>query len=71
LPLIQGQPAMQGPALFYLGMANYQLGKMTNSKAKVLEGSKFSEQSMAIPGPYQDQARHNALVMKDEAARMR
>ena len=71
LPLIQGQPAMMGPALFYLGMANYQLGKMTNSKAKVLEGSKFSEQSMAIPSPYQDQARHNALVMKDEAARMR
>jgi hypothetical protein len=26
---------------------------------------------MAIPGAYQDQARHNALVMKDEAARMR
>jgi hypothetical protein len=71
LPLIQGQPAMQGPALFYLGMANYQLGKMTNSKAKVLEGAKFSEQSMAIPGPYQDQARHNSLVMKDDAAKMR
>jgi hypothetical protein len=71
LPLIQGQPAMQGPALFYLGMANYQLGKMTNNKAKVLEGAKFSEQSMAIPGPYQDQARHNSLVMKDDAAKMR
>ena len=71
LPLIQGQPSMQGPALFYLGMANYQLGKMTNNKAKVLEGSKFSEQSMAIPGPYQDQARHNSLVMKDDAAKMR
>jgi tetratricopeptide (TPR) repeat protein len=71
LPLIQGQPAMQGSALFYLGMANYQLGKMTNNKAKVLEGAKFSEQSMAISGPYQDQARHNALVMKDDAAKMR
>ena len=71
LPLIQGQPAMQGPALFYLGMANYQLGKMTNSKAKVLEGAKFCEQSMAIPGPYQNDARHDSLVMKDEAARMR
>jgi hypothetical protein len=71
LPLIQGQPAMQGPALFYLGMANYQLGKMTNNKAKVLEGAKFSEQSMAIPGPYQNQARHNSLVMKDDAAKMR
>src|SRR5664279_4088273 len=71
LPLIQGQPAMLGPALFYLGMANYQLGKMTLNKARVLEAAKFSEQSMAIPGAYQDQARHNALVMKDEAARMR
>jgi hypothetical protein len=71
LPLIQGQPAMQGPALFYLGMANYQLGKMTNNKAKVLEGAKFSEQSMAIPSPYQDQARHNSLIMKDDAAKMR
>ena len=71
LPLIQDNPAYLGPALFYLGMANYKLGQMTNSKAKVVEAAKFSEQSMAIPGPYQDQARHNALVMKDEAARMR
>ena len=71
LPLIQGQPAMLGPALFYLGMANYQLGKMTMNKAKMLEAVKFSEQSMAIDSPYADQARHNALVIKDEAARMR
>jgi len=71
LPLVQGQPAMLGPALFYLGMANYNLAKMTNNKAKMVEAAKFSEQSMAIPGPFQDQARHNSLVMKDEAARMR
>ena len=68
LPLIQGQTAMLGPALFYLGMANYQLGKMTLNKAKMLEAVKFSEQSMVIDSPYADQARHNALVMKDEAA---
>ena len=66
-----GQPTMLGPALFYLGMTNYQLGKMTLNKAKMLEAAKFSEQSMAIDSPYADQARHNALVMKDEAARMR
>jgi tetratricopeptide (TPR) repeat protein len=71
LPLIQGQPTMMGPALFYLGMANYQLGKMTLNKAKMLEAVKFSEQSMAIDSPFADQARHNALVIKDEAARMR
>jgi hypothetical protein len=71
LPLIQGQGAMLGPALFYLGMANYQLGKMTMNKAKILDAVKFSEQAMVIESPYADQARHNALVMKDEAARMR
>lgn len=71
LPLNQGNDAAKGEILFYLGMANYQLGKMTLSKAKVLEAAKFSEQSMAIVSPFQDQARHNALVMKDEAVKMR
>jgi len=71
LPLIKGNDAMMGPALFYLGMANYQLGKMTNSKAKVLEGAKFSEDCAKITGPFTDQAWHNAQVMKTEAGQMR
>jgi hypothetical protein len=62
---------MTGEALFYLGMMNYQLGKMTNNKAKVLEAAKFSQDSAAIAGPFADQARHNALVMKNEAGTMR
>jgi hypothetical protein len=71
LPLIQGnQPAM-AESLFFLGMANYQLGKMTMTKAKILDAAKFSEQSAAIPSGYAEQARHNALVMKAEADRMR
>jgi hypothetical protein len=71
LPLIQGNDSMMGPALFYLGTVNYELGKMTLSKPRVLEGARFSEQCSGIEGPYADQARHNALVMKNEAARMR
>jgi len=71
LPLIQGDQPMMGPALFYLGMANYQLGKMTLNKAKVLEAAKFSEQSAGIESAFADQARHNAIVMKTEADRMR
>ncbi|HLK68755.1 MAG TPA: hypothetical protein VKU19_35235 [Bryobacteraceae bacterium] len=71
LPLIQGQPSMLAPALFYLGMADYQLGLMTVNKALVLDAAKFSEQSAMIASPYTDQARHNALVMKAEAAKMR
>jgi hypothetical protein len=71
LPLIQGNTAMMGPALFHLGVANYQLGKLLLNKARVLEAAKFSEQCAAIPGPYADQARHNALVMKSDAEKMR
>lgn len=71
LPLIQGNESMLAPALFHLGMSNYQLGKMTMNKARILEGAKFSDQCAAMDSGYADQARHNAQVMKNEAARMR
>lgn len=71
LPLIKGSDAMMGETLYNLGMANYNLGKMTLNKALVLEAAKFSEQSSVIAGPFADQARHNSIVMKAEAAQMR
>jgi hypothetical protein len=71
LPLIKGNNAMLGPALFYLGVANYNLANLTASKAKMLEAAKFSEQAAAIPGPTQDQAYKNSLAMKDAAAKLR
>ncbi|HMD76999.1 MAG TPA: hypothetical protein VKG86_06465 [Terracidiphilus sp.] len=71
LPYIKGEPALMGPALFYLGLDNYQLGKMTNNKKQVLEGAAFSDQCAAIVGPYQDQAYRNAMVMKSEGNSMR
>ena len=71
LPLIKGNDVMTGAALFNLGLANYQIGKMTMRKAQVLEAAKFSEQAAAIPGPYAQQAWHNAQIMKQEASRMR
>jgi hypothetical protein len=57
-----------GPAYFYLGWSNYQLGKLTGDRTKVQEGEKFSEQSAAIAGPMQQQASHNVAVMKQELA---
>jgi hypothetical protein len=71
LPLIQGNNAMLAPAYFYLGLANNQLGKQFLSKARVMEAAKFSDQCAAIPGPYADQARHNALIMRADAEKMR
>jgi len=71
LPLIAGNDAMRGAALFYLGVANYQLGRMTLDKARVLEAARFSEEAASIEGPYSQQAWHNALVSKTEAGKMR
>jgi hypothetical protein len=39
LPLVAGNDARNAAALFYLGLANYQLGKMTMKKAQVLEAA--------------------------------
>ncbi len=71
LPLIKGTEALLAPALFYLGVSNYQLGKMTNDKKRVLEGANFSDQAAAIAGPYQQLAWKNAALIKKEASAMR
>jgi hypothetical protein len=71
LPYIKGEPGLLAPALFYLGVDNYQLGVMTNNKKQVLEGATFSDQCAAIEGPYQHQAWLNSQSMKSAADRMR
>ena len=71
LPMIKDNPGMNGAALFYLGVANFELGKMTLNKARVLEAAKFSEQAAAIPGPLAQQAWKNAQIIKTEAGKMR
>ena len=71
LPLIKDNEEMTASALFYLGLANFQLGKLMLKKAQVLEAAKFSEQVGAMNSPLAQQARHNARVMRDEATKMR
>jgi hypothetical protein len=71
LPMIKGNNAMMSPALFYLGLANYNLGKASSSKAKVLEGAKFSDQCAAIPGELSTPAAKNATAMKADAAKLK
>jgi tetratricopeptide (TPR) repeat protein len=71
LPLITGNAAMMGPALYSLGLANYHLGKMTNSKAKVLEGAKYCQQASAVQWANAQQAWHDSQVIKREGDAMR
>jgi len=71
LPLIAGNNAQLGAAYFYLGVANYNLGKMINDRKKVMDGSRYSDESAKIQGPFQQQAWKNAQVMRNEANLMR
>ena len=66
LPLIQGQNELLGPALFYLGIANYNMAKPTKDKKLAADAVKFSDQCAAIKGPFQDPAKKNALSIRRE-----
>ena len=65
LPLVHDNTRM-GVVYFYLGLANYQLGKMTMDRTKMQAGLKYSQQSAAIAGPMKDQAYHNVLAIQNE-----
>lgn len=66
MPYITHDQRTLGIADFYLGLANYQIGKLTGDRSKIQEGERYSEQSAAIAGPMQQQAYKNAQIMKAE-----
>ncbi len=70
LPLVKGDSAMLASTLFHLAVSNYNLGRQSMNRARILEAANFSEQASKIPGPYQQQAWTNAHLMKSEADRM-
>ncbi len=71
LPHIRGNNALMGPALFALGVANFQLGTQTNNRKRVLEAADFSDQASKIPGAQSQDAWRNAQAMRAQAAKMR
>jgi hypothetical protein len=68
VPYISRDQRTLGIAYYYLGLADYQIGKATGDRTKVQEGQKYSDQSAAIAGPFQQQAYKNAQAMKQELA---
>ncbi len=66
LPYVQKDNTRLGPLYFTLGLCNYQFGKLTQDRSKIMAGEKYSELSAAIPGPMQAQATQNAISMKRE-----
>lgn len=70
LPYIKGEPALAAPAYFFLGVANYNVARATLDQARMKEAIRFSEQAVAIPGPYQEQAQKNVWAMQQDLARL-
>jgi tetratricopeptide (TPR) repeat protein len=70
LPYIRGNNAMAGPALFQLGLANFQLGVQTNNKKRVLEAASFSEQASKMSFAQAQDAYRNTQAMRAQAAKM-
>jgi len=61
-PLVKG--GQLGSTYFYLGLANYQLGTLTQDRTKIQTALKYSQQAAAIPGPNQGQASQNVAAMQ-------
>lgn len=66
LPLIQGQAALQAPALFYLGVANYNLGKPLKDKKRIADAIRFSDECAKMASPFKDPALKNSRGMRVE-----
>lgn len=66
VPAVKSDPILGGYALFYLGLAKYQLGKPLGDRAKMREGMQLFEQSAAIKSAVQDQAARNARTIRTE-----
>jgi tetratricopeptide (TPR) repeat protein len=66
LPAIRGDAQLAPTALFYLGLANYQLGKPLGDKRQMTEGLQFFQQCAEMSGPLQDQASKNVRLIKTE-----
>jgi hypothetical protein len=66
LPLIAGNNAMLSYAYYYLGLANYQMGKLTADRSKMTTGLQYTDRAAGTPGPMQGQAANNSSVMKRE-----
>lgn len=66
LPYIKGLPELEGPAYFYLGLANYRLAQASKNKARAVDAVNFSRQAAAIKGSHQAVAAKNVKVIAAE-----
>lgn len=71
LPFVKSEPELLGAALFYIGVANYNLGRTTANKPLMRDALQYSEQAAATKSAFQNSAQQNVYAIKQELLRMR
>ncbi len=71
LPNIKAEPALYAPALFQLGISDYNLAKITHDRVMMKDAINFSEECSKINSAVAGQAANNAFTMKKELANFR
>ncbi len=66
LPLIGGNAAMQAAAYFYLGVANFEIGKRSKDHKEIIDAVKFTELCAKMNSPYQAQAKQNLTAIRSQ-----
>ena len=66
-PVLKGT-SMAGNLYYSLGVANFQLGTLTQDRSKMTEGLNFTKQAAGMPGQMQGQASKNVAAMSAQMA---
>ncbi len=71
LPLVKGNNQVLPLVLFQLGVADFELGKASKSRAMMQDALKFSQQAAALKSPIQEQAQNNVKAISRVAGARR
>jgi tetratricopeptide (TPR) repeat protein len=63
LPLVKGNDQLLPIVLFHLGVADFELGKASKSRAMMQDALKYSQQSAALKSPMQTEAANNVKAI--------
>jgi tetratricopeptide (TPR) repeat protein len=63
LPLVKENKQLLPIVLFHLGVADFELGKSSKSRAMMQDALKYSQQSAALPSPMQTEAANNVKAI--------
>lgn len=66
LPFLGGNAAMQAAAYFYLGVANFEIGKRSKDHKEIVDAVKFTELCANMKSPYQAQAKQNLTAIQGQ-----